>query len=338
MKFAIDAFGGDNAPEAVIRGSIDAMQLNDDFSIIFTGDESAIYALLNDCEYDKSRVEVVHAPDIITCEDQPTLAVRRKKESSIVKALHLVADGKADCFISAGSTGAVLAGATLIVHRIPGVKRPALAPVLPTLKGPMMLIDCGANVDCTPEYLLQFAYMGSAYMSGVLGIERPRVGLINNGTEEGKGNALTKEAYSLLKAAKGINFVGNCEARELMSGDYDVIVCDGFVGNAVLKTLEGAVASIMTMLKTEIKSSKRASVGAMLSKNAFKALKTRMDYTEYGGAPLLGINGGIIKAHGSSDERAVCSAIGQARKLILGNVTNTISGLISREMDPQAGK
>ena len=171
--------------------------------------------------------------------------------------------------------------------------------------------------------------MGSAYMSGVLGIERPRVGLINNGTEEGKGNALTKEAYSLLKAAKGINFVGNCEARELMSGDYDVIVCDGFVGNAVLKTLEGAVASIMTMLKTEIKSSKRASVGAMLSKNAFKALKTRMDYTEYGG---------IIKAHGSSDERSVCSAIGQARKLILGNVTNTISGLISREMEPQAGK
>ena len=292
MKFAIDAFGGDNAPEAVIRGSIDAMQLNDDFSIIFTGDESAIYALLNNYEYDKSRVEVVHAPDIITCEDQPTLAVRRKKESSIVKALHLVADGKADCFISAGSTGAVLAGATLIVHRIPGV----------------------------------------------LGIERPRVGLINNGTEEGKGNALTKEAYSLLKAAKGINFAGNCEARELMSGDYDVIVCDGFVGNAVLKTLEGAVASIMTMLKTEIKSSKRASVGAMLSKNAFKALKTRMDYTEYGGAPLLGINGGIIKAHGSSDERAVCSAIGQARKLILGNVTNTISGLISREMEPQAGK
>ena len=208
--------------------------------------------MLNNYEYDKSRVEVVHAPDIITCEDQPTLAVRRKKESSIVKALHLVADGKADCFISAGSTGAVLAGATLIVHRIPGVKRPALAPVLPTLKGPMMLIDCGANVDCTPEYLLQFAYMGSAYMSGVLGIERPRVGLINNGTEEGKGNALTKEAYSLLKAAKGINFVGNCEARELMSGDYDVIVCDGFVGNAVLKTLEGAVASIMTVLKTEI--------------------------------------------------------------------------------------
>ena len=176
--------------------------------------------MLNNYDYDKSRVEVVHAPDIITCEDQPTLAVRRKKESSIVKALHLVADGKADCFISAGSTGAVLAGATLIVHRIPGVKRPALAPVLPTLKGPMMLIDCGANADCTPEYLLQFAYMGSAYMSGVLGLERPRVGLINNGTEEGKGNALTKEAYSLLKAAKGINFVGNCEARELMSGDW----------------------------------------------------------------------------------------------------------------------
>lgn len=324
MKFAIDAFGGDNAPAAVIEGCILAMDKYDDFSLILTGDEIAIRNELSKYTYNADRIEIIHAPDIIGCDEQPTAAIKSKKESSLVKALRLVADNQADCFISAGSSGAVLAGATLIVKRIPGILRPALAPVLPSLKGPIMLIDSGANADCKPEYLAQFAFMGSAYMKGVIGIENPRVALINNGSEEGKGNELTKAAYALLKEEKDINFVGNCESRDVMSGDYDVIVCDGFVGNAILKSVEGTIYVVLKMLKTEIKNSKRATLGAVLSKNAFNALKKRMDYAEYGGAPLLGINGGIIKAHGSSDATAIASAIQQARKLVLGNVTAQI--------------
>lgn len=324
MKFAIDAFGGDNAPAAVIEGCILAMDKYDDFSLILTGDEIAIRNELSKYTYKADRIEIIHAPDIIGCDEQPTAAIKSKKESSLVKALRLVADNQADCFISAGSSGAVLAGATLIVKRIPGILRPALAPVLPSLKGPIMLIDSGANADCKPEYLAQFAFMGSAYMKGVIGIENPRVALINNGSEEGKGNELTKAAYALLKEEKDINFVGNCESRDVMSGDYDVIVCDGFVGNAILKSVEGTIYVVLKMLKTEIKNSKRATLGAVLSKNAFNALKKRMDYAEYGGAPLLGINGGIIKAHGSSDATAIASAIQQARKLVLGNVTAQI--------------
>lgn len=328
MKFVIDVFGGDNSPTAIIDGCMEAMRLNDDFSLILCGDEAKIKEELSAHEYDKSRIEIVHAPDIVSCEEQPTVAIKRKKESSLVKALYITADKQADCFISAGSTGAVLAGATLIVKRIPGIKRPALAPILPTLKGPVMLIDCGANVDCKPDYLEQFAIMGSAYMSDVLGIERPRVALINNGAEEGKGNELTKAAYQLLKTLPGINFVGNCEGRYVMSGDFDVLVCDGFVGNAVLKALEGTAAALLKMLKGELMSKKRSKFGALFCRNAFRTLKKKLDYTEYGGAPMLGINGGIIKAHGSSDARAICSAIGQARKLTKGRITERIASAI----------
>ena len=331
MKFAIDAFGGDNAPDAVIDGCIEALAEFDDFSLILCGDEQTLNLKLADKEYDRSRIEIVHAPDIITCEEQPTSAVAHKPESSLVRALNLVASKEADCFISAGSTGAVLAGSIFKVKRIPGIKRPALAPIMPTLKGPAMLIDCGANVDCKPEFLLQFAIMGSAYMSEAAGIKSPRVALINNGAEETKGNELTKAAFALLKEAPGINFVGNCEPRDVMSGDYDVLVCDGFVGNTVLKSIEGTASAIMKMLKNEIVSTKRSKIGALLCRNAFRTLKKRMDYTEYGGAPLLGINGGIIKAHGSSDAHAIASAIKQARKLTLGNVTEKIAGSISAE-------
>ena len=328
MRFVIDVFGGDNSPTAVIEGCMDAMRLNDDFSLILCGDEARIREELSSHEYDASRIEIVHAPDVISCEEQPTVAIKRKKESSLVKALQIAAEKKADCFISAGSTGAVLAGATLIVKRIPGIKRPALAPILPTLKGPVMLIDCGANVDCKPEYLEQFALMGSAYMSDVLGIENPRVALINNGAEEGKGNELTKAAYQLLKELPGINFVGNCEGRDVMSGDFDVLVCDGFVGNTVLKSLEGTAEALLKMLKGELMSRKRSKFGALFCRNAFRTLKKKLDYTEYGGAPMLGINGGIIKAHGSSDARAICSAIGQARMLTLGRITERIAAAV----------
>ena len=323
MKIAVDIFGGDNSPSALIDGCVDAAKLYDDVEFIFTGDERIITDYMSEKGYGSSRISIIDAPETITCGDQPTVAIKRKKNSSLVKALELVASKEADAFVSAGSTGAVLAGATLIVRRIKGVKRPALAPVMPTVKGPVLLIDCGANVDCKPNYLQQFAVMGSAYMKKVCGIDAPRVGLINNGAEAEKGNELTKSAYKLLENTD-INFVGNCEARYTMTGDYDVLVCDGFVGNAVLKCTEGVARSVMSIMKQELMASPITKLGALISKSGFKRVKKRMDYTEYGGAPLLGINGCIIKAHGSSNAKAITSAIGQARSYCIGDVTAAI--------------
>lgn len=323
MKIAVDIFGGDNSPSALIDGCVDAAKLYDDVEFIFTGDERIITDYMSEKGYGSSRISIIHAPETITCGEQPTVVIKRKKNSSLVKALELVASKEADAFVSAGSTGAVLAGATLIVRRIKGVKRPALAPVMPTVKGPVLLIDCGANVDCKPSYLQQFAVMGSAYMKKVCGIDAPRVGLINNGAEAEKGNELTKSAYKLLENTD-INFVGNCEARYAMTGDYDVLVCDGFVGNAVLKCTEGVARSVMSIMKQELMASPITKLGALISKSGFKRVKKRMDYTEYGGAPLLGINGCIIKAHGSSNAKAITSAIGQARSYCIGDVTAAI--------------
>lgn len=323
MKIAVDIFGGDNSPSALIDGCVDAAKLYDDVEFVFTGDERIITDYMSEKGYGSSRISIIDAPETITCGEQPTVAIKRKKNSSLVKALELVASKEADAFVSAGSTGAVLAGATLIVRRIKGVKRPALAPVMPTVKGPVLLIDCGANVDCKPNYLQQFAVMGSAYMKKVCGIDAPRVGLINNGAEAEKGNELTKSAYKLLENTD-INFVGNCEARYTMTGDYDVLVCDGFVGNAVLKCTEGVARSVMSIMKQELMASPITKLGALISKSGFKRVKKRMDYTEYGGAPLLGINGCIIKAHGSSNAKAITSAIGQARSYCIGDVTAAI--------------
>lgn len=323
MKIAVDIFGGDNSPSALIDGCVDAAKLYDDVEFVFTGDERIITDYMSEKGYGSSRISIIDAPETITCGEQPTVAIKRKKNSSLVKALELVASKEADAFVSAGSTGAMLAGATLIVRRIKGVKRPALAPVMPTVKGPVLLIDCGANVDCKPNYLQQFAVMGSAYMKKVCGIDAPRVGLINNGAEAEKGNELTKSAYKLLENTD-INFVGNCEARYTMTGDYDVLVCDGFVGNAVLKCTEGVARSVMSIMKQELMASPITKLGALISKSGFKRVKKRMDYTEYGGAPLLGINGCIIKAHGSSNAKAITSAIGQARSYCIGDVTAAI--------------
>lgn len=323
IRIAVDAFGGDNAPGAIIEGCTMALSAHDDFELILTGDEEKIRAELAKYSYDESRVRIVHAPDVIGCDEQPTVAVKRKKESSLVKALKLVADKEADCFVSAGSTGAVLAGATLIVRRLKGVKRPALAPILPTRNGCVLLIDCGANVDSKPEYLQQFAIMGTAYMKGVIGVENPRVGLLNNGAEAEKGNELTKATYPLLEQTP-VNFVGNCEAREIVSGDYDILVCDGFAGNIVLKFMEGLAGTLMGMLKDEIYGDPRSKLGGLLAKPAFRRFKKKMDYTEYGGAPLLGIDGGIIKAHGSSNAKAIASTLNQARAFVKGNVVGII--------------
>lgn len=323
-RIAIDAFGGDHAPGEIIKGCVDALNTFDDITLFITGDETAIKNELSKYTLDMSRIEIRHAPDIITNCEPPVLAVRRKKESSLVKALELVANKEAEVFISAGSTGAVLAGATFIVKRIKGIKRPALAPVLPTAKGGVVLVDCGANVDCKAINLQQFAVMGAAYAEHVMGIKNPRVGLINNGAEAEKGCELTKEAYKLLENTPQINFVGNIEGRDIVSGDYDVAVADGFVGNVVLKFMEGLSKTLFTMLKTEFTSGIFAKIGAALLYPRLKSFKKKMDYTEYGGALLLGIEGGIIKAHGSSNARAIFSAINQARGFISGNVVEII--------------
>lgn len=325
MKLVIDAYGGDNAPSAVIEAVCQALSDWDDFSVILTGKEQEIRGLLvKNGLGDASRVEIIDAPEVITCDEQPTVAVKRKKNSSLVAAMDVMARGEADCLISAGSTGAVLTGATLIVRRIPGVKRPALAPVMPTVGKPVLLLDCGANADCRPEYLSQFAVMGAAYMEGVMGVKDPEVGLINNGEEASKGSELTKAAYALLKEAP-VNFKGNCEGREIFSGEYDVLVTDGFTGNIVLKEVEGFASALFSILKRELMGSLRTKIGAGLAKPAFRSVKKLMDYSEYGGAPLLGINGGIIKAHGSSDKKAFVSAIRQARLYVAGGVTEKIA-------------
>lgn len=325
MKLVIDAYGGDNSPSAVIEGVCRALREWSDFDVILTGDEEGIRKeLAARPTADMSRISMIHAPEVITCDEQPTVAVKRKKNSSLVAAMNVMAAHEADCLISAGSTGAVLTGATLIVRRIPGVKRPALAPVMPTAGKPFLLLDCGANSDCKPEYLQQFAVMGSAYMEGVMGISSPVVGLVNNGEEEAKGSELAKAAHALLKETP-VNFTGNCEAREIFSGNYDVLVTDGFTGNVILKEAEGLAFTLFRMLKRELRSSFKTKLGALMAKPAFKRVKATMDYTEYGGAPLLGINGGIIKAHGSSDAKAFVSAIRQARQYVLGDVTNKIA-------------
>lgn len=335
IRIVMDAFGGDNAPAAVVQGAVQALAEFDDIAIILSGREDAIKAELNKYSYDSARMSILDANEVIDCHDQPTMAVKRKKDSSMVKALQLVADAGAECVVSAGSTGALLTGATLIVRRIKGVKRPALAPLLPTRTGSwIMVIDCGANTDCKPSYLQQFGVMADAYMKKVMGVDKPRIALLNNGAEAEKGCELTKAAYKLLEAAP-INFVGNCEARDILSGDYDALVCDGFAGNIVLKYTEGLSATILSMLKDELMADTRSKIGAALAKPAFRRMKKKMDYKEVGGAALLGINGGVIKAHGSSDARAFRSAVMQARLFAKGSVNEVLAQAIASLPDSE---
>lgn len=330
MILALDAMGGDNAPQAVVDGALMALrELDEDIVIWLFGDEKQIKDCLAGKEYPADRLVIKPASEVITCEEAPAVAVRRKKDSSMVLAAKAVADKEADCFISAGSTGAVLSCGTLVIRRIKDVQRPALAPLIPNLRGGhTMIIDAGANVDCKPLYLVQFAQMGSAYMELVEGVKEPYVGLLNNGEEAEKGNEQTKETYPMLQELEGIHFAGNCEARELMSGDFDVVVTDGFAGNVLLKSTEGTAKAITSMLKTELMGSLRGTIGGAIAKPAFAALKKKMDYTEVGGAPLLGVNGGVIKAHGSSNAKAFFNAVRQAEKLVRGGVTEKIAAAV----------
>lgn len=329
MNFAIDVMGGDNAPQAVLEGVKMALpKLPAQTELTLYGSQAVLDEAIAAGGIDVKRVNVVYTTEEISCDESPTVAIRKKKDSSMVRALTDVAQKKADCIISAGSSGALLTGATLIVRRLPGVKRPALAVVLPAMEGCTLLIDCGANTDCKTEYLNQFAVMGAAYMQRVMGVKNPRVGLLNNGAEEEKGNELTKAAYQVLKTAP-VNFVGNCEARDVLSGNFDVVVADGFDGNVLLKSIEGTAGLMMKLLKQYMFESTRTKVGALLAKPAFKKLKKNLDYSEYGGAPLLGVTGGVIKAHGSSDAKAIMNAILQAQKLMDGQVIDQIAQGIS---------
>lgn len=333
MKVVVDGFGGDHSPEAVVEGVIMALSEYPDTDIVLTGDSERLKALVNG--RDNGRIEYLHSTEIITNEESPTEAIKYKKDSSLVKGLDRVkADDECIGFVSAGSTGAVLTGAIMRVGRIRGITRPAICPILPTIKGGnVLLIDCGANADCKAPMLVQFAIMGSAYAKAVLGITSPRVALLSNGTEDKKGNELNHEAFPLLKECESINFLGNMEGRELISGDYDVVVADGFSGNVSLKTCEGTAVGILKMLKGAIMAGGlRAKLGYLLLKPVFKNLKKTMDFNEGGGAAMLGIAKPIIKSHGASKAKSICCSIGQVRDMHLKGIVDSIkSGLPSAQ-------
>lgn len=306
---ALDAMGGDNAPGEIVKGAIEAVKQRSDIKILLTGKEEVLKKALSEYTYPKEQIEIVNATEVIETAEPPVMAIRRKKDSSIVVAMNLVKHGKADAFVSAGSSGAVLVGGQVIVGRIKGVERPPLAPLIPTAKGVALLIDCGANVDARPSHLVQFAKMGSIYMENVIGKKNPTVGIVNIGAEEEKGNALVKETFPLLKECKDINFVGSVEARDIPSGAVDVVVCEAFVGNVILKLYEGVGGTLIHKIKASMMTSLRSKIGALLVKPALKATLKDFDASEYGGAPLLGLNGLVVKTHGSSTSKEVCNSI-----------------------------
>ena len=306
---ALDAMGGDNAPKEMIKGAVQALEKTDAVQVLLVGKEDVIRAELAQYTYDKARIEVVNATEVIETAEPPVNAIRRKKDSSIVVGMKLVKEGQADAFVSAGSSGAVLVGGQVIVGRIKGVERPPLAPLIPTEKGVSLLVDCGANVDARPPHLVQFAKMGSIYMEHVVGIKNPKVGIVNIGAEEEKGNALVKETFPLLKGEKNINFIGSVEAREIPHGQADVIVCEAFAGNIILKLFEGVGSVLISEIKKGMMGSLRSKIGALLVKPALKKALKSFDSSEYGGAPLLGLNGLVVKTHGSSTAKEICNTI-----------------------------
>lgn len=309
IKIAVDAMGGDKAPSEIVKGAVEAVSERPDITVCLTGQEDIIKKELEKYTYKKEQIEIVPASEVIETGEPPVNAIRKKKDSSIVVGMNLVKRGEADGFVSAGSSGAILVGGQVIVGRIKGVERPPLAPLIPTEKGFSLLIDCGANVDARPSHLVQFAQMGSIYMEHVMGVKRPRVAIVNIGAEEEKGNALVKETFPLLKECPGINFIGSIEAREIPHGGADVIVCEAFVGNVILKLYEGVGATMISMIKKGMMSSLRSKIGALLIKPALKSTLKSFDASQYGGAPLLGLKGLVVKTHGSSKANEVKNSI-----------------------------
>jgi len=327
MRVVVDAFGGDNSPEQIIQGTIDAVNEKDGFTAVLVGKEDIIKEELKKYSFNKERVEILHASEVITCEEEPTVAIRRKPDSSLCVAFkELKENDEVAAFVSAGSTGAVLVGATLKLGRIKGVNRPALCPALPTVvEGKrVFLLDCGANADCKPINLVQFALMGVAYAES-MGVENPRVALLSNGTEDEKGNMLIHEVLPMLKSIEGLNFAGNIEGRDIMNGKQDVVVCDGFSGNVALKAIEGAVISVMKSLKKGVYSSLSGKIGGLFLKKTFKKLKEELDYQDKGGALFIGVNKPVIKSHGSSNAFAIKNTVLQAVGLAGFNISDKIT-------------
>lgn len=312
VKVVVDAMGGDNAPAEPVKAAVEAVKERQDIKVILTGIKEVIEGeLAKYSGYPKERIEIVHASEVIETAEPPVFAIRKKKDSSIVVGLNMVKKQEADAFVSSGSTGAVLVGGQVLVGRSKGVERPPLAPLIPTTKGVSLLIDCGANVDARPSHLVQFAKMGSIYMEHVVGIKNPRVAIVNNGAEEEKGNALVKETFPLLKECEGINFIGSIEAREIPNGYADVIVCEAFVGNVILKLYEGVGSALISKVKQGMMTSLRSKIGALLVKPALKETLKTFDASEHGGAPLLGLKGLVVKTHGSAAAVEIKNAIFQ---------------------------
>lgn len=330
-KVVLDAMGGDNAPEEIVKGAVDALGREASLHIVLVGRKEDIDRELAKYSYDKNRIEVVHAEEVIETAEPPVNAIRKKKDSSIVVGMKMVKEGQADAFVSAGSSGAILVGGQVIVGRIKGVERPPLAPLIPTEKGVSLLVDCGANVDARPSHLVQFAKMGSIYMEHVMGIKNPTVGIVNIGAEEEKGNALVKETYPLLKECKDINFIGSIEAREIPSGAADVIVCEAFVGNVILKLYEGLSSTLIGVIKTGLMSTLKSKIGAALALPALKNTLKTFDASAYGGAPLLGLKGLVVKTHGSAKAIEIKNSIIQCASFKEQDISGKIQANICVE-------
>ena len=330
-RVAVDAMGGDNAPAELVKGAVEAVNASGKIQVFLVGQEEVVKRELSAYTFDKERLIPVNASEVIETGEPPVHAIRRKKDSSIVVGEKLVREGKADAFVSAGSTGAVLVGGQLVVGRIRGIERTPIATLIPTTKGVSLLIDSGANVDARSSHLVQFARMGSLYMEHVVGISKPRVALVNVGLEEEKGNALAKETYPILKGCSDINFIGSIEAREIPNGYADVIVCEAFTGNVILKLYEGTAGALVGMIKKSLMSSFRSKIGALLIKPALKQTLKKLDASEYGGAPLLGLNGLVVKTHGSATAKEVKNSILQCITFKEQRITEKIQSILELE-------
>ena len=327
----LDAMGGDDAPNCTIQGALEALRNDPELEVTLGGPISEMEPLLTDCDDVRARIHLDDAPEVITNHDAPVMAIRQKKNSAQVRGMLMLRENEVDGFVSAGSTGATLAGGMFRLGRIEGVERPALAPLLPNGKGFFCLIDCGANVDCLPQYLPQFGVMGAAYLRCVQNIEDPRVGLVNIGAETEKGNALAKAAYPLMEQAS-FRFIGNVEGRDITADVADVVVCDGFSGNLILKFMEGVSDTLMGIIKKEMMADTRGKIAGLIAKPAFRRVKKTMDYTEVGGAPLLGVKGVVVKAHGSSNAHAIACAIRQAALMKRRNLVDAIEKEITKQL------
>ena len=323
-RVALDAMGGDNAPREIVKGAVDAVNEYTNIEVVLVGDSEKVEAELLKYQYDKERISVVHTTETISMDEPPVNAIRKKKDSSLVVAMNMVKKKEADAFVSAGSSGAILVGGQVIVGRIKGIERPPLAPLIPTANGVSLLIDSGANVDARSSHLVQFARMGSVYMEKIVGIKNPRVAIVNIGAEEEKGNALVKETFPLLKNCTDINFIGSIEARDIPSGAADVIVCEAFVGNVILKLYEGLAGTLISKIKDGMMSTLKSKIGALMVKPALKGTLKSFSVEKYGGAPLLGLNGLVVKVHGNSKAIEVKNALNQCISFKNENINEII--------------